>query len=101
MNSLLLNEKPAISNAIATKYPSVFTEYALTHQTLYKKGEWAGGLLEPKVQDKREQKDPYRIVLRKQNDTWEVIRRPEYILTSSKYKDVPTDVLDAINLITE
>lgn len=101
LEALLQKEQPAINEAVHTKYPSLIDGYTLTRGQLYKQGEWFGGLLEPKVSDLREQKDPYRIVLHKQNGTWEVIRRPEYILTSSRYEEVPIDILRAINLIVE
>jgi hypothetical protein len=101
LNELLIKEKSAISAAITAKYPSIFSNYTLTRETLYERGDWAGGLLEPKVSDVRDERDPYRVVLHKEDSTWKVIRRPEYILTSSKYEDVPVDVLRAINSIVE
>lgn len=101
LNSLLPKEEPAVRAAITAKYPSVFASYTLAKETLYKQADWFGALLEPKVSDPRDQRDPYHIVLQKQNSTWQVIRRPEYILTSADYKDVPIDVLRAINLIVE
>lgn len=97
LSDLLEQEKSAIGAAIALRYPSIITGYSLKQETLYKKGEWFGALLAPIVSDPRDQKDPYRIVLHKKDGTWEVIRRPEYILTSSKYPDVPSDILRAIN----
>lgn len=99
LSELLKDEQPAIMTAITEKYPSLITGYTLNRGTLYKKGEWFGGLLQPKVTDPRDQRDPYRIVLHKNGDEWEVVRRPEYILTSSRYKEVPIDVLRAVNLI--
>lgn len=101
LNGLLDKEKPAVIAAITGKYPSVFTNYTLTRGALYRKGEWFGGLLKPNISDRREQKDPYRIVLQKKDGRWEVIRRPEYVLTSSKYKEVPVDILRTVNLTVE
>ncbi len=101
LKELLTKEKSVISAAITAKYPSVFSKYTLTHETLYGRGDWSGGLLEPIVSDVRDQRDPYRIVLHKENGDWKVVRRPEYVLTSSKYETVPVDVLRAINSIIE
>jgi uncharacterized protein YpmB len=101
LKDLLTKEKSAIATAISAKYPSIFSQYTLTHETLYRRGDWSGGLLEPKVSDERDERDSYRVVLYKEDKTWKVVRRPEYILTSSKYEDVPVDVLRAINSIIE
>lgn len=94
-------ERPSIVSAITSKYPSLIDSFTLTHETLYKRGDWLGGLLEPKVSDIRQQKDPYRIVLHKKDKEWQVVRRPEYILTSSRYEEVPIDVLRAVNSIVK
>lgn len=101
LNTLLVGETPAITAAITTKYPSILATYTLDQSTLYKRGDWYGGLLLPKVKDIREQEDFYRIVLHKENDKWQVIRRPEYILTASQFTSVPTDILSAINSLTK
>ena len=92
-------EQGAIESAIAAKYPDVYNNYTLRQGVLYEQGQWFGGLLKPKVVDTRDQKDPYRIVLHKKDTSWEVIRRPEYILTSSRYQEVPVEVLREINAI--
>lgn len=97
LNDLFTQEKLSIRAAITSKYPLIITGYSLEQETLYKKGEWFGALLVPHISDPRDQRDSYRIVLHKKNGNWEVIRRPEYVLTSSKYPDIPTDILRSIN----
>lgn len=97
--SLLPNEIDEIKDAILKKYPNTFTSYTLSQGSLYGRGEWYGGLLKPVVSDNREQKDPYRVVLHKEKDTWNVVRRPEYTLNASRYKDVPIEILRKINAI--
>lgn len=101
LEKLLEKERAAIETAIASKYPSLISGYTIESGTLYERGDWYGGLLAPKTSDKREQKDPYRIVLRKKNGSWEVVRRPEYILTASRYKEVPIEILRAINKLVQ
>ncbi len=98
---LLKKEEAPIETALTTKYPSVLAEYTLKQGNLYQHGDWFGGLLAPVVDDARDQKDPYRVVLHKQNGTWQVVRRPEYILTSAQYTNVPIGILRAINLLVE
>ena len=95
----LESELGAIESAIAAKYPAIYSDYTLAQGVLYEQGQWFGGLLKPKVNDASEQKDPYRVVLQKKGTSWEIIRRPEYILTSSRYKEVPVEVLREINAI--
>ena len=99
LDKKLQEEMGVIESAIASKYPSVYDDYTLAQGKLYKQGNWFGGLLKPKVSDIRDERDPYRVVLQKKDDGWHVIRRPEYVLTSSRYEEVPTDVLRAINSI--
>ena len=99
LDTKLQEEIGVIESAIASKYPSVYEGYTLSQGKLYKQGDWFGGLLKPKVSDIRDERDPYRVVLQKKDDGWHVIRRPEYVLTSSRYEEVPTDVLRDINSI--
>lgn len=99
LTNKLKEEIGAIKTAVAEKYPTLINNYTLAQGALYEQGEWFGGLLKPKVADIRQQKDPYRIVLHKKDGKWEVIRRPEYVLTSSRYEEVPVEVLREINLI--
>lgn len=101
LEELLEEEMPAIEAAISDKYDSLIDGYTLDNGSLYRHGEWFGGLLKPKVSDPRQRKDPYRIVLHKEDSEWKVIRRPEYVLTSSRYSEVPVEVLRQINLIAQ
>lgn len=99
LNDLLGNEIKDIEAAISSRYPSLISEYTLERGSLYRHGDWFGGLLAPKVSDIRQQRDPYRVVLHKKDSEWQVIRRPEYILTSSRHSEVPIGVLRQINQI--
>jgi len=101
LDEAVKRELPAIDAAITAKYPSLISGYTLKSGTLYGRGEWFGGLLAPKVPSPRSLKDPYRIVLHKKDGSWEVIRRPEYVLTSSRYNEVPVEILRQINTLTE
>lgn len=98
---LLVDERPLIKTTITEKYPTLISGYVIQKETLYKKGEWLGALLVPKVENPRNQKTPYHIVLHKKDGKWEVIRRPEYVLTSSRYSEVPIDILRQINSLVE
>lgn len=97
----LTKELPAIQAALTAKYPTLITNYILKSGALYERGDWFGGLLAPKVNDIRDRRSPYRVVLHKKDTSWEVVRRPEYTLSASRYKEVPTNVLRAVNAIVE
>lgn len=101
LSAELTKELPAINTALSAKYPTLIPNYTLKSGTLYGHGDWFGGLLAPKVNDIRDQRAPYRVVLNKKDGTWEVVRRPEYVLSASRYKEVPVDILRAINAIVE
>jgi hypothetical protein len=101
LDTLLQTELPKIGSAVAAKYPTLISGYELQSGKLYERGEWYGGLLKPKVSDIRDQRDPYRIVLHKVDDRWEVVRRPEYILSSSRFDQVPIAILRDVNSLVE
>lgn len=98
LNNLIEDEIKDIQQAISSRYTEVFKSYSLNKGTLYQRGDWFGGLLSPNVSSSR-QRDPYRIVLHKKDGEWQVVRRPEYILTASRYSEVPIEVLRQINRI--
>lgn len=93
----LEKEVSAIETAVISTYPSIVDGYSLEEGSLYKKGDWFGGLLIPETVSERDQKDYYRVILQKKDGTWKVVRRPEYTLSSSRYEEVPVDILRDIN----
>lgn len=97
LSSVLKTEEPTITTAITERFPAEAQNYTVTKGTLYEKADWYGALLVRKVSDPRDQRDYYRIVLHKQNDVWQVVNTPQLVLTSAEFKDVPVDVLRAIN----
>lgn len=97
LEAKLRDEIASINNTLKETYPSFVDGYTLKRPTLYGRGEWFGGLLAPKVSDSRDQRDYYRVVMSKRNDDWQVIRRPEYILSASRYNEVPHSILSDIN----
>lgn len=93
-------EAPAITSAMIAQYPLISSDYTVTNGTLYQKGTWYGALLTKKVSDPRDQQDYYRVVMHKENEKWKVINKPELILTTTDFKDVPIEVLRAINKLS-
>lgn len=97
LSSLLAAELPTISAALSINLQPALAQYSLVQPRLYEKGEWFGALLTKKVSDPRDQRDYYRVVMQKQNGKWGVIHRPDLILTTSTYPNVPIDILKNVN----
>lgn len=98
--NLLPAEIGAINTAITAKYPQTARDYEVVDGRLYKKGEWFGAIIKQKV-DPRDITDLYRIILKKTDNTWQVVNRPEIIATTRLFPSVPPEVLQAINNIGE
>lgn len=86
-----------IHKTIKSRHPDAIGQYDIKRGELLLKGEWYGTVLLPKDLDSRDIADPYRVLLRKTDDEWSVVRYPEYILTKSNYPDIPLDILNKVN----
>lgn len=93
----LATESPTIIGVLTTKYPKIATDYTIINSKLYKEGEWFGALLQYKGVDTLN-RDTLRVLMQKKEGEW-ILRTepPEIILSAKKYKDVPKDILKAIN----
>lgn len=100
--SLLNSEQAAITQVITDKFPSNMANYVIKEGALYKKGEWYGALLMSNASnpDLRSQSDYYRIILHKENGVWSVVQTPQLVLSAAEFKDVPADILRAVNKLT-
>lgn len=98
LSTLFDQERPVVQETLKEKYSSLIVDYTLSQGKLYGRGDWFGGLLEPNATE-RDRKAPYRVVLHKEKGGWVVVRRPEYVLTSSRYQGVPVEILRDINLL--
>ena len=96
---LLSIEQDNILSVIKTAYPTIISSYTITNTTLFKKGEWCGAIIE-KVINSRDIADPYRVILKKENNKWIMVHYPEIVVTKTNFPDVPVEVLTAVNNLT-
>ena len=99
LDSLLVSESAAIQTEIESTLPKTISNYTLTQSHLYKKGEWFGGVLVNKKADNNNPKDTYRVILKKDNESWSMTTTPMIIFSSAALPDVPIDVLRKVNAL--
>lgn len=99
LSTLAVEAKPFIEALFQQKYPSLMSDYSINSFTLYKKGEWGGGLLVRNDSTQNDTKDVYRFIVRYNTSDWSIENYPDLILTQSTYKDTPADVLYAVDTL--
>jgi len=92
----LKGEKPAIDAALVKKYPQQLALYTIGGGALLERGDWYGTTFNFK-NDTEQTHDVYRVVLHKVNGAWEVVGKPQLVLTSADFADVPVAALREIN----
>ncbi len=97
LSTIAYSSKNNIFKVLSDKYPDLIKNYEIKSEISYQKGEWFGGLLINKNSTPNNKKDVYRFVAYKNNQTWEIINYPELLLSKSKYKNVPIEILNSIN----
>jgi len=95
---LLQPSTQIIINTILTeKYPEIISNYKITNDSLYIKGEWYGGLLENKKSSDNSKKDVFRFIAHKDNGVWQLVSYPELVLNKNTYKTVPISIVNIVN----
>ena len=79
------------------KYPSQMNSYKIKYGKLYITGDWFGGKL---VNSKDLEADKLQVVLYKNNGKWEVMTIPDISLSKDVYPDIPSSILEELNIIT-
>lgn len=90
-------EQAAITKVIRDTYASVIGNFTIPSGTLYKKGEWYGGLLIQNPLGGGQLGDVYRVVLKKENNIWTVVATPSIVLSTEDHPNIPYDILTTIN----
>lgn len=98
--SLLGAEAEAITTAVSQQYPAVMQGYSIKTLQLFKKGEWAGGILAPNEFDEQNPVNIHHIVLKKESGKWTVAGTPQLILTTSNTPGIPREILQATNQLS-
>lgn len=101
LKSAYATEQPAIQAAMDAAFPLIATAYTAKQGALYEKADWYGAILTKNVADPRDERDFYRIVMHKTENGWKVIGKPELVLTSAEFKDVPVALLRSVNKLSQ
>lgn len=93
----LESEKPTIHGALLAAYPKISTDYTITREQLFDKGQWYGALLTYKGTD-TDNRDTLRVLMQKKDGAWALRTTPPRMLLAAKqFPDVPRSVLQSIN----
>lgn len=90
-------ELPAIQKLIKTKYANVINAYDIGAGTFYQYGDWYATTLRNVNPSGSEGVDAYGIVCKKVDGSWTIAAPPALIFSYNDHKDIPADVLHAIN----
>ena len=96
LSAMLTSELPTINSVVSAKYDLESLGFTLDSGKLYENGDWYGATLVQKTGE-HVNGDVYRIVLHKQNGTWNVATTPQLILTIPDNPSIPEDILTDLN----
>lgn len=97
LKDMLAQEQEQINNAIVGIYPGIKDIYTIDEGILLVRGEWYATKLLSKSSYKQEN-DTLRLVANKKGGDWTIVTTPpDLIISSIKYKDIPRDVIKAVN----
>ena len=100
LETLLKTEQSAIYNVIDKYLNSENTQdYIIKKGALFEKGDWFGGVLVNKKADNNNPKDTYRVILKKDNESWSMATTPMIIFSSAALPDIPIEVLRKVNAL--
>lgn len=96
LKELLAPQLSEIHSVITAKYSPLINSYFIGDGQLYAKGEWYGTTLS-EITSSRYRGDTYRVILNKQADKWVIAARPQIVLSSIDYPNIPFKVLSSVN----
>ncbi len=100
LQTTLESESTTVTAAIKNKYPNIDVNFVIGKGALYKKGEWYATTLTQIVENSNDTSDVYRVVLKKEGNSWVTKTTPEIVLSLSKYPEVPESVINSTNNLT-
>lgn len=95
--TLAKGQDSEIKKLMSSKYPAVMPKYNINRVELFNHGEVAGALLTPKGMDNNNPDAFYRAALRKKDGNWQLIGKPQVVLTKFNSPDVDMGVMEKIN----
>ncbi len=97
LSSQLVYDSATIHSVIGAAYPTLFAQYDIFDQQLFKQADWYGALLKNKQTNPNDVKDSYRIILRKENSVWKIVHVPEIVVTKTNFPGTPIEILNSVN----
>ena len=97
LSDMAVSESPAIYSALAQKYPSVIKGFEINNLALFQRGDWAGAVLSPIGMDANNPEGYYRTILHKVNNEWQVVGKPQLVLTLDNTPGVSRELLTSVN----
>lgn len=93
----LESERPTIHSVLVAGYPKIATDYTISREQLFDKGQWYGALLIYKGAD-TDNRDTLRVLMEKKDGVWTLRTTPPQMLLSTKqFPDAPRTALQSIN----
>jgi hypothetical protein len=93
----LESERATIHGVLIAGYPKVATDYTISREELFDKGQWYGALLIYKGTD-TDNRDTLRVLMEKKDGVWTLRTTPPQMLLSVKqFPDAPRSALQSIN----
>ena len=84
-------------DVIFTTYPVEMVGFEVRGMRLFGRGEWAGVVLETKKGQEDGTEITYGVVVKKTDGGWEIVGRPELVVTVYTHPEVPVEVLRMVN----
>ena len=101
LSEMLEKDRSVLIQEINTKVPQTTSGFVITDLRLYFFGEWASAKIHVAQTEEEEREnyiDTYRVVLKKDKDTWKLVTDPpELIISIKKYPNIPRDLLIQLN----
>lgn len=97
LDAITKTESPLVAQALTKKYKRI-SLYTISPGKAYKQGQWYGTTLVYKDQSEAYQGDTLRVILKKENNQWNVVTDPPSISISKIiFPQIPGDVISDVD----
>lgn len=95
--ALLTNERVDAQKQLISRYPKIRSQYTIVSERLYQLGDWYGAILKPLNPDA----DSLKVIMKKTDGKWiSVVKYPSISIGQPSHPDVPLEVLEAVDRLT-